>query len=147
MCLVHEWLIFPSSGALSEQTFKPSWTDTKELKETLRYLNDYSTELLEWADTAFATIYPHDDMVLVRTRWHQQNQSRTPRHWPILDFTTHHLIIPATIFHGRQDKPHQTSINVLYCTSKWNTAIILDSMQRRQTHNLTHWSHTTHNVV
>lgn len=61
-------LLLLLSGAIHDQTLlRLSWSDNKELKETLRYLNEYSSELLEWADTAFATIYPHDDMVLVRT--------------------------------------------------------------------------------
>ena len=45
---------------------KPTWVDYKELKEMLHNLEDYITELLEWTDTAFATLYPHDDMVLIR---------------------------------------------------------------------------------
>ena len=34
------------------------------MKDMLLNLDEYVTELLEWTDTAFATIYPHDDMVL-----------------------------------------------------------------------------------
>lgn len=44
---------------------KPSWTDFKELKDQLHNLEEYITELLEWTDTAFATLYPHDDLILV----------------------------------------------------------------------------------
>lgn len=45
---------------------KPRWIDYKDLKDMMHNLEDYVTELLEWTDTAFATVYPHDDMVLIK---------------------------------------------------------------------------------
>ena len=45
---------------------KLRWLDYKDLKDLMQNLEDYVTELLEWADTAFATLYPHDDTVLIK---------------------------------------------------------------------------------
>ena len=45
---------------------KLHWVDYKDLKDMMHKLEDYVTELLDWADTAFATLYPHDDTVLIK---------------------------------------------------------------------------------
>ena len=45
---------------------KLRWLDYKDLKDMMQNLADYVIKLLEWTDTAFATLYPHDDMVLIK---------------------------------------------------------------------------------
>lgn len=54
-----------SSGVNKSFRLSPCRIEHKEMEEMLHNLDDYVTELLEWTDTAFATIYPHDDMVLI----------------------------------------------------------------------------------
>ena len=45
---------------------RPSWTDFKELNDQMHNLEEYIMELLEWTDTAFAILYPHDELIFIR---------------------------------------------------------------------------------
>lgn len=58
-------LLFLSLGITKSFTLNPNRVEYREMREMLQNLDEYITELLEWTDTAFATIYPHDDMVLI----------------------------------------------------------------------------------
>ena len=45
---------------------RPSWVDFKELNDQMHNLEEYILELLEWTDTAFAILYPHDDLIFIK---------------------------------------------------------------------------------
>ena len=57
------------------------------LKEKMLHnLGNYITELLEWTDTAFATLFPHDDMVLIEDIKTKKAHELTWAFWVLICF-------------------------------------------------------------
>ena len=59
-------LLFLADVGLDCHVIKLHWLDYKDLKDVMHNLKDYVTELLQWTSTTFATLYTHDDTVLIK---------------------------------------------------------------------------------